>query len=232
MKQITAIELTKFLADNHDYIEQNEEFLLPLVLSYLTKFDGKSALFSKQIAVLRNQINELDEQLYNCYEQAKTNDLLFRITTFIILDIIKVNNIDELNDNFTSYLNNNKVNNYKSINFNLNISSTFTKELKKFPKIIKVLQDFNEDVKSLYNYFDYNELCFLLKKDFIEHENMTFNDNKQSAVMLSPIKHNNDIIGLFALGTIRPDGLAQTESSMFFDFIVDALNIKINKLLN
>jgi len=223
IKKISKQQMDEFLLEHPNYFINNEQFLTTVVMPYLlANNNDASSLFAKQIEIMRGQINELSNKLDHFYQQGRINDNLFNITTQIALTIIKSNNVNELLSSLNDCLQQNDFN-----EFNLKISPDFEQQLSEFPTIAKIVKALDADVISSYNYFNYDEVSFLLKDELVT--DMIFLD-KKSAVIFAPLKFNNKTIGIFALGSKDPTELAEIENTMFFDFIVMVLKATLTRI--
>jgi|GEM_PF-5574792 len=236
-KKTIAVQTAEFLLANpdflSDFLQQNEEIVSQIQFAHQAK--GAISLHGKQLQLLHDKNLVLDEQMQQMQQIAHTNVQLFHQTTSLVLQLIAAKNLKELQSILLHYFGQLAK---REDCYCLQLDEDLEQKLKeKCPHLFLAFKI--ENKATIFADFNCDELFFLLQKTFIHDVfDPTFHDAedeqtlaKTLPVLVAPLKKDEQIIGLFSVPLFEQKQADPTQGTLFFDFLVQVLNVICLQLL-
>lgn len=205
------------------YLRQHPDFLVdkPAVLAELNlphHIDGKAvSLVERQVSILRERNMDMRHRLNTLLDNARTNDLLFEKTKRLVLSLLDTHQLDDCLDALFFGLQNEFEIHFASlllINDSGNVNITPANQQAR----VVSLQEAEENLGSIVH--NSRAICGQLddgEKSFIFNRN----GNAIGSTAIAPLKLDNKLVGLLAVGNRDPDYYRSSMNTLFLNFIGD-----------
>lgn len=212
-QELSPAQVEQFLIENPTFFNKREHILADLYLPY----GGGSAisLQERQVNILRERNIDMRKRLNEFLEQGQRNDILFKKTTALVLNLLEAKTLGDLIQRLVSYCESEFQ--VDKVQFTLFTSSEYRSSECRVVSILEVeraLPFLVRDKKSVSGVFREDEFAFLFSQQA---------ENIASAIVL-PIINNGKIIAMLALGSNDAHYFKAGMNTLFLGFIGEVIS--------
>ena len=203
-EEASAQQVADYLLNHPDFLEVNSYLLTELTVKHQS---GQSiSLVERQVAALRQENQQLKQQLSTLISNAHQNDQLLEKTKALILELITCSSIDDIRRITEERLTN---------DFG---SSACRLWLLNEEESISSLS-FNSAQKDLARFLDKNHVyCGLLREQ--EKTRLFANEADQvGSAAIMPLRHNGETLGLLAIGSLDQNYYRENISTTLLEYV-------------
>ncbi|MFY9180309.1 MAG: DUF484 family protein [Venatoribacter sp.] len=213
---LNAKQVEDYLRAHPDFLTDKNDLLAELVLTH--KVQGAASLVERQLAVYRQQVNQLKDKLNTLLENARRNDQLFAKSRRLVLALTEAKNWLELQAALDDALRNDfKVDAWALLHL--------TERKLDAPLVAIKDQEAQEIIKSFYGKTTH---CGSIKKTDIERLLNTQDSGAKSVAAIQIRSNTNHAV--LTIASNDADRYPNTTDTLFLEFFADLLALRLAQL--
>lgn len=212
-QELTPAQVEQYLIENPTFFNKREHILADLYLPY----GGGSAisLQERQVGILRERNIDMRKRLNEFLEQGQRNDVLFKKTSALVLNLLEAKTLSDLIKRLVSYCESEFQ--VDKVQFTLFTSSAYRSSECRVVSILEVeraLPFLVRDQKTVSGVFREDEFAFLFSQQA---------EDIASAIVL-PIINNGKMIAMLAMGSNDAHYFKAGMNTLFLGFIGEVIS--------